>query len=367
MIGKAAILTKVGSPMTIAKFNVPDVEPGGILVKVTMANVCGSDLHVSHDKLRNLAGNGPWILGHEMVGIVEKLGAGVTADSTGQPLSAGDRVVYPIFMPCGKCYSCLRGEPTSCTGKFLAGSPTAEPPYFFNGAYAQYFYIRPGMHVFKVPEDLSDEMVAPLNCAFSQVTYGLYKAGVTISDTVVVQGAGGLGLYTCAVAKEMGAGTVIALDMREDRLKMAQAFGADYTINLGEFSSSKDRVKRIKGLTGGRGADVAVEVTGVAAAFQEGINALRLGGTYVCIGNVNRGQMTEVDPSTIVTSNRRILGVVFYESWIIPRLLDLLGRAKNKYPFDKLISTKFKLEEINEAFAAADSGKVSRAAILPWG
>lgn len=367
MTGKAAILTKVGTPMTITEFPVPEVEPGAILVRVTMANICGSDLHVAHGKLRFLAGAGPWIPGHEMVGRVEKLGPGVTSDSQGQPLSVGDRIVYPIYLTCGRCYGCQRGEPVNCTGKILAGTPTAEPPYYFNGAYAEYFYVRPGLQVFKVPDDLSDEMVSPLNCAFSQVAYGLFKAGITLSDSVVVQGAGGLGLYTCAVAREMGAGTVITLDMFEDRLKLAKGFGADYTICLKEYSSPKERINLVKELTGGRGADVVMEVTGSAAAFPEGISMLRMGGTYVCIGNVNRGQMTEIDPASIVTGNRRVMGVVTYEPWIMPRLLDLLSRAKNKYPFERLVSAKYKLEEINQAFQAAESGKMSRVSILPWG
>lgn len=365
MTGKAAILSQVGSPMTITEFPLPKVEPGAILVRVSMANICGSDIHVWHGKLHLLTGAGPWILGHEMVGRVEELGPGVTTDSLQQPLSVGARIVYPSYLPCGRCHACLREDPINCTSKFVAGSPPAEPPYFFNGAYSEYFYVRPGQQVFKVPQDLSDETVAPINCALSQAAYGLHKVGITLGDTVVVQGAGGLGLNACAIAKEMGAGRVIALDMREDRLQLARSFGADYSTNLEEYPSSRDRIAQIRELTQGRGADIVVEVTGSPAAFPEGINMLRLGGTFLAIGNVNRGQMIEVDPSAIVTGNRRVIGVLFYEPWIIPRLLELLRRAKNKYPFERIVSAKFRLEEINEAFQEAASGKVSRASILP--
>ena len=363
MKGKAAIFQKAGKPFEIAEFPVPEPEPGAVVIKVHMANICGSDLHCWHGDQR-FTGRGPWILGHEAMGSVHKMGPGVTTDSVGQPLREGDRVVYQYFHSCGKCYACIHGSPLSCTQLFISGFQSAEAPYYFNGAYAEFFYLRPGMKIFKVPDELPDDLVAPLNCALCEVAYGLHKANIRFGDSVVIQGAGGLGIYACSMAKEMGAGMVIAIDGTDERLKMARAFGADYTIDLREYPAAKNRTGRVRELVGEQGADVAVEVVGLPEVVPEGLEMIKRDGTYILIGNINPGKKVEIDPARIVLSSKRIVGVVMYESWLIPRLLNYLRMNLNKYPFAKVLSKKFKLTEINEAFEASDRRETTRASIV---
>lgn len=193
-------------------------------------------------------------------GQVERLGAGVSTDSLGQPLKEGDRIVYAYFYPCLRCYACLQGELAACPNKTakMASAHTR-----FTGAYAEYFYLQPNHWVFKVPDELSDEVVTPVNCALSQVIFGLHKAGLRFGDTLVVQGAGGLGLNACAVARDMGANKVIVIDAVADRLELARAFGADETVNISETPDMFARVQRVMELTGGRGADVVGEFVGL--------------------------------------------------------------------------------------------------------
>jgi len=365
MKGKAAVFTGAGRPMEIREFPVTDPEPGAIIVRVTMANICGSDLHMWKGETVLGMGPGPWILGHEMTGKVFRLGEGVRTDFTGQPLAEGDRVVYAYYRPCGRCYICLKGDRAACPQRFPSSWLSAEVPPHFNGAYAEYYYLMPGQPVFKVPDELSDEEVAPVNCALSQVIYGLHCVKVEFGDTVVIQGAGGLGLYACAVAREMGAGRVIAIDRLKNRLEMALSFGADEVIDMGELTSPRDRLRRVRELTGGWGADVVVEVAGVPQAVTEGIPMLRMAGRYLWIGNISRGPTAEIDPSTIILGNRRIIGVATYEAWAIPKALDFLKRTRDRYPFNRLLSHKFRLEEINEAFEMASRGEVTRAAMIP--
>ncbi|MCP4681663.1 MAG: alcohol dehydrogenase catalytic domain-containing protein, partial [Desulfobacterales bacterium] len=188
--GRAAVYNGLGKPMEIVEYPVTDPEPGRILIKITRANICGSDLHMWRGDL-DLAAIGmqmPLILGHEMTGVVAKLGKGITTDSAGAALKEGDRVVYPYFYPCGRCNACLRGHEAACqmNGFFMMTSNT--PPHF-NGAYADYYYLRPGHVVFKVPDDLSDDVIAPINCALSEVIYGLDKVGLKFGETIVIQGA----------------------------------------------------------------------------------------------------------------------------------------------------------------------------------
>lgn len=252
--GKAAVYHGLGKPMVTQEFPVPEPEPGAIVVKLTRANVCGSDLHMWRGDL-DLGALGaplPVILGHEMTGSVARLGQGIFMDSAGEPLQEGDRVVYRYFYPCGHCKICLSGDDGCCPMNNFFMLTCADPPHF-NGAYGEYYYLRPNHTVFKVPDELTDDMVAPINCALSEVIYGLEKVGLRFGETIVIQGAGGLGLYATAVAKEMGASKVIVVDGIDDRLELAKAFGADEVVDMKKHETPVERMTAVMGLTGGSG------------------------------------------------------------------------------------------------------------------
>ncbi len=220
--------------------------------------------------------------------------------------------------------------------------------------------------MFKVPDELTDEMAAPLNCALSEVIYGLSKVGVSLGDTVVLQGAGGLGIYATAVAREMGAAKVIVIDGYKERLELAGAFGADHVISLEEYKTPRERIARVRELTGGRGGDVVADLAGFPQVIPEGMSMVGAAGSYLIIGQISRGLMAEIDPSQIVIFSRTLVGVATYEPWALAAALDFVKDKKDKYPFHRLISHTFPLEQINEAFAAANEGQVVyRAALVP--
>ncbi len=351
--------------MEIKEYPVPEPEPGAILIKVTMANICGSDLHQWRGDI-DLAASGvrlPAIIGHEMTGKVAKLGEGVSTDSAGEPLAVGDRLVYRYFNPCGRCAVCLRGEDAACSSNSRFIKPVEVPPHF-TGAYADYYYLRPNQTVFKVPDDLTDEMVAPANCALSEVIYGLEKVGFGFGETVIIQGAGGLGINATAVAKEMGAHKVIVIDGITERLELAKAFGADELIHMKEHKTPKERIKRVRQLTGNRGAEVVAELVGFPEVMAEGLAMLGRGGRYLEIGNVSPGKTVDIDPALLVYSSKTIVSVLMYGPDTLKKALDFLGRTKDKYPFDKILSRTYPLEEINKAFEEQDKGLVSRSAIV---
>jgi len=369
MNGKAAIFLGPGKGYQIEELPVPDPEPDGIVIKVSMAGICGSDLHFWRGDSPIFALLINQVVGHEMTGRVYKLGANISTDSLGRPLKEGDRVCYAYFYPCNRCYQCGKGEFSACPSKLirmLAGISR------FSGAYGEYYYLKPGGWVFKVPDELSDEVVAPVNCALSQVTYGLSVAGLRFGDTLVVQGLGGLGLNACAVAKEMGAECVIGIDGIPARLEAAKQFGADLVIDMREHTTPEARFMQVLALTGQRGADVVAEVVGVPEAFAEGAQLVRNGGALLEMGNISIGNTAPFDPAGIVASSRRIYGVSTYDPWVIPKALDFLVRTRNKYPFDKIVSHKYKLDDINKAFeeaewkaAGAEKSKITRAFIVP--
>jgi len=364
--GRAAIYSGTGKPFEIIDYPLPRLEPGAILVRITMATICGSDMHIWRGDI-DIAALGlplPAIIGHEMTGTVARLGEGVSTDSFGQPLVVGDRVVYHFFNPCGRCPVCLRGEEAACSMNQLFIFPIDAFPHF-TGAYAEYYYLRPGQTVVKVPDGLTDAMVAPLNCALSEVIYGFGKIGPVFGETVVIQGAGGLGIYATAVSREMGAGRVIVVDGVAERLEMAKSFGADEIIDMRECTTPEERVQRVMDLTAYRGADVVAEMVGLPQAIPEGLDMLGSGGRYLEIGNISPGMTTTIDPSSIVRGSKTIHGVVFYGRDTLKKSLDFLSRTRDKYPFEKLLSRSYPLEEIDRAFEEQEQKLVSRAAIIP--
>ena len=367
--GKAAVFFGPGKPFQIRELTLPEVEPDAVVIRVTLANVCGSDLHFWRgDAPLRLPEDG-WIFGHEMTGHVAQLGAKVKTDSLGRPLREGDRVVYTYFYPCGRCYVCLNKEPANCPAKIERPRGPGEFPHF-NGAFAEYYYLRPGGHLFKVPDELPDTLVSPVNCALSQVIYGLHQAGLRFGGSVVIQGAGGLGIQATAVAKDMGAATVIVVDQIPGRLELARAFGADHTINLKEVPERKDRLALVRGWTGGAGADVACDFVGFPQVIPEGLDMLRAGGTYLEIGTISRGAKIELEPAQLVWGAKRIVGVIMYDPWVIPRALDFLVRNRTRWPFARLVSHTYPLDQINTAFADSEwhgreTTTITRAALQP--
>lgn len=366
--GKAAVFFGPGKPFALREITLPEIEPEAVLIRVTLANVCGSDLHFWRgDAPLRLPDDG-WIFGHEMTGRVARLGAKVKTDSLGRPLAEGDRVVYTYFYPCGRCYACLNKEPASCPAKIERPRGPGEFPHF-HGAFAEYYYLRPGGHLFKVPDELPDTLVSPVNCALAQVIFGLHQAGLRFGGSVVIQGAGGLGVQAAAVAKDMGAATVIVVDQVPGRLELARAFGADYTIDLKQVPERKDRVGLVRTYTGGGGADVACDFVGFPQVIPEGIEMLRTGGTYLEIGTISRGAKVELEPAQLVWGAKRIVGVIMYDPWVIPRALDFLVRNRARWPFDRLVSHTYPLERIDTAFADAEwrgrETTITRAALAP--
>ena len=313
-MGRAAIYHGLCKPFEIIKYPVLDPAPGTVLIKMKRANLCGSDMHMWRGDI-NLAAMGvplPTILGHEMIGTVDKLGEGVTTDFAGQPLSEGDRVVYRYFVPCGHCHACLAGLDAFCPMAQLTGLAPCELPPHFRGAYAEYYHTLPSQTVFKVPDDITDAMAATVNCALSEVIYGLEKVNLRLGETLAIQGAGGLGIYATAVAKEMGAGKVIVIDAIEERLKLAKAFGADEIIDMKESKDPAERSYRVKELTGGWGVDVVAELVGSPQVIPEGLDMLGNGGRYLEIGNISPMKYLQLDPSSLVLGGKSIHGVILY-------------------------------------------------------
>ncbi|MBI3968269.1 MAG: zinc-binding dehydrogenase [Chloroflexi bacterium] len=370
MEGKVAVF-RGKREFELKSFPVPDPAPGAAIIKTSLANICGSDLHIWRGEMASVyppTDNG-YVVGHEMTGRILALGDGVSKDSLGRPLGVGDRVAHCYFYPCGRCRTCLRGDLYCCPFKGRFPRIAGVAPYFV-AAYGEYYYLHPGHFVFKVPDEIPDELVAPLNCALSQVLFGLQHVGLRFGDYLVVQGAGGLGLYATAVAKEMGAAKVIVIDALENRLELARAFGADEVINLTKHPTVAERVGIVKELTDGYGADVAMDVVGIPSVIQEGIQLIRDGGRYLEIGCICPGPTFELEPGYLVRHSKRIVAILQYDPSALADAIEFVRRNLTRLPFEKILSHKFAFEDINEAFQKAEwfgrqtEAPITRAALV---
>ena len=368
MNGRIAVLKEYGKPLELEEYPVPDPAEGALLLKMTQSSICGSDMHMwRSDSLSAPIPPGGRAMGHEGIGRIDRLGAGKRTDSLGLPLSEGDRIIHSVVVPCNHCLCCLRGDTNLCLHK-VTTPPAGSPPYFV-GTFADYYYVQPEVPIFKVPDELPDGILSPVNCAMATVMQGLLSAGAGQGQCVVLQGAGGLGLTAAAMAKDMGVDQVIVLDLLDNRLELARRFGADHTINVNAHPDPADRLELIRDYTTGRGVDIVMELVGSADLLPEGVAMLRPGGTYVDIGLWFAGRTVQFDPSTIVMSGKRVVGSAIYKPGVLPIVLSFLMRNQHRWPFDELVSHTFSLDDVNLAFDQSEwdnkDTPVVRAVLVP--
>jgi threonine dehydrogenase-like Zn-dependent dehydrogenase len=191
----------------------------------------------------------------------------------------------------------------------------------------------------------------------------LTTVGLRAGESVVVQGAGGLGVYACAVARASGASTVVAVDGVRERLELARAFGADHVVDVSEHPDPKARIRAVRDLTDG-GADVVCEFVGHASAVSEGIQMVAPGGRYLECGCIHTGTSFDFDPAYLTLLSRSIVSVIYYEPWALREAVRFLQRHRDRFPWERLLASTYPLADIDRAFADADARRVPRAAVV---
>ncbi|MFD1066001.1 zinc-binding dehydrogenase [Oceanobacillus locisalsi] len=358
MKGKIAVMNQPGE-LTVKEYTLPKAEEGSVLAKILRTNVCGSEVHI-------WKGTDPsetsGLLGHEMVGEIMDLGTDVYTDNAGTPIKVGDRISALYYLTCGRCYYCTNHQAHLCENahNFYSKLPDEYP--HFHKTFATHYYIHPDQHFYKVPDNIPDSVAASANCAISQVYFGIEKANLKYGNSIVIQGAGGLGLNASALAKEFGAKTIV-IDSVQNRLEMAKRFGADYVIDMNEYDTVEKRSALVYELTNGRGADIAMELTGVAPAFNEGLHLIRIGGQYVSIGNLAEGSIP-FDPSLPIKKSIQIISLSRYDPQYLNKSLQFLSENIDKYPFEEIVGKPFKFEELETALNKSVSREITRASII---
>jgi alcohol dehydrogenase len=360
--GRLAVYERPNAPFQVLEYPLRSPEPGEVLVRVSMSTICRSDVHSYQGHRPNPC---PGVLGHEIIGVIEALGAGVDRDMRGDPLKMGDRITWSeYFIPGPSYFTEVLDLPQKSPGVDKYGHMAAATPPHHHGGFGEYCYVLPRSWILRLPDALTDEEATPINCGVATMIAVTEAAGIRMGQSVVVQGLGLLGLYGAAIAKARGARTVIGLDTMVGRRDRAHRFGVDLALDPAT-TDRDDLLRRVRQLCRPEGADVVLEVCGVPDVIPLGIEMLRVGGTYVLGGVVNPKAMVTIDANQLLRKLLTLRGVHNYHPRNLIEALDFVVANRKRFPFHDLVDGKYPLDRVGEAMADTAAGRVLRAAIVP--
>jgi S-(hydroxymethyl)glutathione dehydrogenase/alcohol dehydrogenase len=362
---RAAVLHQAHSPLEIETIAAAPMAPLDVLVRVRAAGLCHTDLEVIDGSLRYPM---PIVLGHEAAGVIEDVGPAV------RQLKTGDHVVLSWNPHCGHCYCCDRGLPILCE-EYLAKGPQAVQfdgtckarrangeelkHLMFLGTFGEYCIVQEQQAI-AVPADIPFDRACLIGCAvMTGVGAALNVAHIGHADTVMVIGCGAVGLSAVQGARLAGAATIIAVDIDEGKLALAQRMGA----TRGVHANQEDVAAAARQETTGRGADVVIEAAGNAAAFRASVEAARPGGEVVWLGKIDVNHEVNFRWGALMQEKR--IRRSSYGEARPARDFPMLARAylEGRLMLDDLITQRIPLDAVNAGFSALREGKVIRSVI----
>ncbi len=320
---KALLLTEYKN-LVVTEVDEPEMTADDVLVQVEACGICGSDIHGYDGSTgRRIP---PLVMGHEAAGIVVNVGDNV------DDLVPGDRVTFDSMVSCGHCEFCRAGRQNLCNNRRILGVSCGE--YRRHGAFAERIAV-PRRIVYRLPDEMPFEHAALVE-AVSVAVHAVSVSPVKLGDTAIVVGAGMIGLLTIQAVKAAGASRVIAVDVNDKRLVVAKELGATDVLN----SKECDVPKAVRELTGGRGADVALEVVGATETINAAIESVRKGGHVTLVGNIS--PTIQLPLQSVVTREISLQGTCGCNGEY-PQCIDLMRTgAINVAP---LITAQISLEE----------------------
>ena len=329
---RAAVVTGFHDPLELQEVPVPEPAAGEVLVRIEFSGLCGTDIHAAHGDWP-VRPTLPFIPGHEGIGHVEKLGAGVT------DRRLGDRVAIAwLGYACGHCRYCISGRETLCLDQENSG-------YSVNGTFAEYAVV-PAAFATLVPEAVNSRDAAPLTCA-GVTTYKAVKvAGVSPAETVAIFGIGGLGHLAVQYARIAG-GFVTAVDIEDSKLAMATELGADHVVN----ARSTDPVTAIQDRGG---VDVAIALAASPASFDQALRSLRRGGRLVCVAMPANSGVLSLPIFDTVVGGKSVLGSIVGTRNDLADVFALHAAGRTK-----VVIVDRKLDEVNQSISDVSSGYVA--------
>lgn len=349
---RAAVCYEHGKPLVVDEVDLDSPKRGEVRVRIGAVAICHSDVHLIRGEW---GGSVPVIAGHEASGVVEAVGDDVSR------VRPGDHVVVSLLRSCGRCFFCQRGEPFLCEGTFALRTETrlharsGEPIIqgISTAAFAEQVVVDQSQLV-PIPDDLPFDRAALLACGvITGVGAAVNTGGVRPDSSVAVVGVGGVGLNAVQGAMLAGANPIIALDVLDQKLEAARAFGATHGVN----AKDPEAAERVRELTEGRGVDYAIVAVGSTAAAAQAVGLTRRGGTIVIAGMPHADASFPLPVYRFVGSGRRILGSSMGSTRLsvdVPRLVGLYQQGRLK--LDELISARYPLNRINDAIEEMETG-----------
>lgn len=356
---RAAVYRAPRQPLLLDHFPIPALNGSEALARVRCATICGSDLHTYFGRRQSPT---PCVLGHEMVGEIAATGPAGATEVDGSPLHPGDRVTWSMVWSCGQCFYCRRDLRQKCECLLKFGHEPLCPGRELLGGLAEYCFLPEGTAICRVPSNVPDTVASPANCATATVAAMLRYASDVSGQSVVVYGSGMLGLTACAMAKWRGAALVISIDKDPQRAALGRSFGADATLSSEAPATLRATVH---GMTGGRGADVVLELTGSPDATESGLGLLRMGGHFLLAGATYPARPLSFTGEQIVRGMMRITGVYNYLPADLQQALRFLSDSVDRFPFASLVGRTFPLDEVQHAFEYAETERPPRVAVQP--
>lgn len=346
------VFRRVGAPFELQTVALPArLKSGEILVEISLATVCGSDLHTVFGRR---GAPTPCVLGHEAVGRV--------VDSARDGIEIGQRVTWSIADSCGSCSACTEWQvPQKCAALFKYGHAALSDGSGLNGCYASHILLRPGTHACAVPDELADEIVAPANCALATVVNALAELPSTCRSAVI-QGSGLLGIYGCSLLRERGVDRVYCADIDPARLELVAEFGGIPVDGRAE-NCMATREEIFAANSGG--VDLVLEVAGAPEVIPHGIDWLRPGGLYVWAGMVHPATQLSITGESVLRKCLTIRGVHNYAPRHLEEGLEFLKAAQRRLPFERLVSEAVALGDLDQAIELSQSRRWLRVAVKP--
>lgn len=354
---KAAVITTLNAPLEIRSVPIPPLEAGAVLIRVDAATLCGTDAHRWQGHVH--AEDSPFVPGHETCGTIVDM-RGPVFDILNVPLALGDRVISS-YAHCGHCYYCrVSRQTTLCKQNVNYG---AWAPEKLLGGCAEYHVFSAGTTLVRIPENVPSEYAASAACALRTVLHGFEQLGSIESwESVLVLGAGPLGLYATAVARDRGARNVYTIGAPAMRVSVATAWGADDVLDMDTLPEFAGRHAWVLERTGGRGADIVLNCAS-SGAFLDGLAMVRPGGRFVNLG-VSGGPALPVDPD-LLFRGVRISTVVMAEARHFFEAIEFLHTRMEKFPFGKLLSNRYPLAGTTDALRGMASFAEIKPVIIP--
>ena len=352
------VATAKGSEVSVQSILVPDPGPGEALIRVKACGVCHTDLHYREGAIND---EFPFLLGHEASGTVESVGAGV------DNIAPGDFVIIAWRSPCGTCRSCLRGRPWYCFSSRNAQQPmtlsdgTPLSPALGIGAFAELTLVDAGQAV-KINPDASPQAAGLVGCGImAGLGAAINTGGVSRGDSVAIFGCGGVGDAAIAGAKLAGAHTIIGVDIDNRKLEWAKEFGATHTVN----AFRTDPVEAIRALTGGNGANVAIEAVGSPITYEQAFYARDHAGILVQVGVPSPDMKIEL-PLIEMFGRGGSLKSSWYGDSLpsrdFPMYIDLY--LQGRLDLDRFVSETIQLDGVEDAFHKMERGEVLRSVVV---